>query len=128
VIALVDTQLVLWAAATPMKLSAAARSVLENADVGLAFSAASIWEVAIKAGLGREDFDVDPRRLRRGLLDQGWKELSVQSEHAVAVADLPPIHKDPFDRILLAQAHVEGFTLVTTDDVVAKYPGAVRKV
>jgi PIN domain nuclease of toxin-antitoxin system len=92
------------------------------------FSAASLWEVAIKHGLGRDDFRVEPRRLRRGLIDNGWHELAVSSEHAVATADLPPIHKDPVDRMLLAQAHVDGVTLITSDEIAAQYPGQVRKV
>ena len=78
--------------------------------------------------LGREDFRVEPRRLRRGLIDNGWRELVISSEHAVATLDLPPIHKDPFDRMLLAQALVEGLALVTSDDLVARYPGDVHKV
>lgn len=92
------------------------------------FSAASLWEVTIKHGLGREDFRVEPRRLRRGLIDNGWRELAVSSEHAMATLDLPPIHKDPFDRMLVAQAQVEGLALVTSDELVARYPGDVQKV
>ena len=75
-----------------------------------------LWEVAIKHSLGREDFRVEPVRLRRGLLDNGWRELAVSSEHAVATLDLPPLHKDPFDRMLLAQARFEGLSLVTSDE------------
>ena len=67
-------------------------------------------------------------KLRRGLLDNGWRELVVSSEHAVATLGLPPLHKDPFDRMLLAQARVEGLSLVTSDELVARYPGDVRKV
>jgi len=92
------------------------------------FSAASLWEVAIKSDLGRADFSVDARLLRRGLLDNGYGELAVASEHAVAVAGLPPIHRDPFDRLLVAQATVEGIVLLTTDALVGRYPGPVRKV
>jgi PIN domain nuclease of toxin-antitoxin system len=92
------------------------------------FSAASLWEVAIKRGLGRSDFRVDPRLLRRGLLDNGYSELPITSEHAVAVDGLPPIHKDPFDRMLVAQAMVEGVALLTADPLVAQYPGPVRRV
>lgn len=125
---LVDTHLLLWAAGEPQKLSAGARALLEEPGQTLWFSAVSLWEVAIKHRLGREDFRVEPRRLRRGLLDNGWRELPITSEHAIATHDLPALHKDPFDRMLLAQAHVEGVTLVTSDDVVAQYPGAVRKV
>jgi PIN domain nuclease of toxin-antitoxin system len=102
--------------------------MLEDPDQRPWFSAASLWEIAIKRSLGRADFDVEPRRLRRGLLDHGWNELTVTSEHAVAAMDLPPLHKDPFDRMLIAQAHVEGFYLVTSDDLVAQYPGRIRRM
>ncbi|MBP6011080.1 MAG: type II toxin-antitoxin system VapC family toxin [Alphaproteobacteria bacterium] len=125
---LVDTHLLLWAAGEPEKLSPTARALLQAPDQELLFSAASLWEVAIKHGLGREDFRVEPRKLRRGLIENGWRELAMTSEHAIAAAELPPLHKDPFDRMMLAQAHVEGVTLLTSDDVVAKYPGQVRKV
>jgi PIN domain nuclease of toxin-antitoxin system len=94
----------------------------------LLFSAASIWEVAIKRGLGRSDFQADPRLLRRGLLDNGYAELPILSDHVVALASLPPIHKDPFDRLLVAQAAAEGITLLTADPVVAQYPGPIRAV
>jgi len=125
---LVDTHLLLWAAGQPEKLSRAARRVLDDPDVRLWFSAASLWEVAFKHSLGREDFRVEPVRLRRGLLDNGWRELAVSSEHAVATLDVPPLHKDPFDRMLLAQARVEGLSLVTSDELLSRYPGDVRKV
>jgi PIN domain nuclease of toxin-antitoxin system len=92
------------------------------------FSSASLWEIAIKSGLGRDDFQVDARLLRRGLLDNGYSELSITSEHAVAIDGLPPIHKDPFDRLLVAQSMVEGLTLLTADPLVAQYPAPVRKV
>ena len=84
--------------------------------------------VLAKRALGRDDFQVDPRLLRRGLLDNGYGELVISSENAVAVDLLPPIHKDPFDRVLVAQAAVEGITLLTADPVVAQYPGSVRLV
>ena len=94
----------------------------------LLFSAASIWELAIKSRLGRGDFRVEPRLLRRGLLENGYSELPVAGELAVAIDGLPPIHSDPFDRILVAQAIVEGITLVTANQTVAKYPGSVLRV
>lgn len=125
---LLDTHLLLWAAGQPEGLSADARVLLEAPENELWFSAASVWEIAIKRGLGREDFRVDVRLLRRGLLENGYRELPVGSEHAVALDSLPPIHKDPFDRVLIAQACVEGITLLTTDAVVAQYPGPIRKV
>ena len=92
------------------------------------FSSASLWEIAIKSGLGRDDFQVVARLLRRGLLDNGYGELPVTREHAVAIDGLPSIHKDPFDRLLVAQSMVEGITLLTSDPLVAQYPAPVRKV
>jgi len=125
---LLDTHLLLWAAGQPSRLSAAALKFIDDPANELLFSAASIWEVAIKRGLGRSDFQADPRLLRRGLLDNGYGELPILSDHVVALDSLPPIHKDPFDRLLVAQATVEGITLLTADAVVGKYPGPVRWV
>lgn len=124
---LLDTQLLLWAAGAPERLSARAKRLLNDADNELLFSAASFWEITIKTGLGRDDFRVEPRVLRRALLDNGYVELPVTSEHAVSVDALPPLHKDPFDRLLLAQSLVEGITLLTAD-ALARYQGPVRKV
>src|SRR5580698_10573823 len=103
---LLDTHLLLWAASEPLRLPAPARRLINDTDNEVNFSAASLWEVAIKSGLGRQDFRVQPRLLRRGLLDSGYHEVPITSEHAVALDSLPPIHKDPFDRILVAQATV----------------------
>ena len=125
---LLDTHLLLWAAAEPHRLPEAVRTLLEQSDTEPVFSAASLWEVAIKRGLDRPDFQLDPRLLRRGLLDNGYLELPVTGEHAVAVADLPPIHKDPFDRMLIAQALTSGIELLTADEVVARYTGPIRLV
>lgn len=125
---LLDTHLLLWAAGQPNQLSAASRRLIADSRNDLIFSAASIWEVVIKHGLGRRDFQTDPRLLRRGLLDNGYSELPVLGNHVVLVDSLPPIHKDPFDRLLVAQATVEGITLLTVDSEVAKYPGPVRMV
>ena len=125
---LLDTHLLLWAAGTPKRLSAAARRAIGSPDNSLFFSAASIWEITIKRGLGRADFVVDARLLRRGLLDNGYAELPITSEHALTIETLPQIHKDPFDRLLVAQAIVEGMILLTADASVAQYPGATRKV
>ena len=125
---LLDTHLLLWAASAPERLSTKARSLLLAIDSRLVFSAASLWEISIKRTLGRTDFNVDPRRLWRMLLVNGYTELAVNSEHAIAVNDLPPLHEDPFDRILVAQARVEGIVLLTVDKVVARYGEGVRKV
>lgn len=125
---LLDTHLLLWAAAEPGKLSAQALQLLNDTGNELLFSAASVWEVTIKSSLGTDDYRVDPRLFRRGLLDNDYTELAITSAHTVATASLPELHKDPFDRILVAQALTEGFLLLTADDKVAQYPGPVRRV
>jgi PIN domain nuclease of toxin-antitoxin system len=125
---LLDTHLLLWAASKTARLSPAARVLLENPENQLLFSAVSLWEVAIKHGLGRQNFRIAPGVLRRALLDQGYAEIALTSDHAVALSSLPPIHKDPFDRILIAQAWVEGVTLLTADSAMAQYPGPIRRV
>ncbi|AOR81206.1 type II toxin-antitoxin system VapC family toxin [Novosphingobium resinovorum] len=125
---LLDTHILLWAAGEPDRLPNAARDVLEDPETELVFSPVSLWEVAIKRGLGRDDFQVDPRLLRRGLLDNGYVELPITSEHAVAVDSLPPIHKDPFDRMLIAQATAVGIQLLTVDEMVGRYSGPIRCV
>jgi PIN domain nuclease of toxin-antitoxin system len=125
---LLDTHLLLWAAGEPRRLSKQARAVIENRGNELLFSAASLWEVAIKRALCRKDFEVDTRLLRRGLLDNGYCELPILSDHVVATESLPALHKDPFDRVLVAQATVEGVTLLTTDSLVSQYPGPIRMV
>jgi len=125
---LLDTQLLLWAAGQPERLSSAARKLIDDPRNELVFSAASLWEITIKNTLGREDFRVEPRLLRRGLLDNGYLELAITSQHAVSIDALPPLHKDPFDRLLLAQALSEGITLLTSDAQLARYPGPVRKI
>jgi PIN domain nuclease of toxin-antitoxin system len=123
---LLDTHLLLWAASASAKMPEAARILIDNPENEVWFSAASIWEVAIKRSLGRDDFQVDARLLRRGLLDNGYTELPINSAHAVAIDSLPSIHKDPFDRILVAQATVEGVILLTSDPLVAEYPGPIK--
>ncbi len=125
---LLDTHLLLWAAGPLERLSAAARRLFDDPGNELSFSVVSLWEVAIKQRLGRADFQADARVLRRGLRDNGYVELSISGEHAVAVAGLPPLHKDPFDRMLVAQSVVEGITLLTADPLVAQYPGPVQLV
>ncbi len=125
---LLDTRALLWAAGQPDRLPAKTRRLLGDPRNELVFSAASLWEIAIKKGLGRDDFQVDARLLRRGLLDNGYGELAVTSAHAVAIDGLPPIHKDPFDRLLVAQASVEGIILLTADPVMAQYPAPVQRV
>lgn len=125
---LLDTHLLLWAAGKPEKLPPLAQSMLLDTDNELVFSSASIWEIIIRSGIGRDDFRVEASVLRRALLDGGYDELPISGRHALAVGALPPLHKDPFDRILIAQAVVEGIVLLTTDEAVSLYPGPIRKV
>ena len=125
---LLDTHLLLWAAGDAKQLPKAARKLIENLDNELLFSAASLWEIAIKRALGREDFRVEPRLLRRALADNGYSELAITSEHVIGIDQLPSSHKDPFDRLLVAQALVEGITLLTSDAQLTSYPGHIRQV
>ena len=122
---LLDTHILLWAANDPQRLSETTRTLLLEPANTLYFSAVSLWEIVIKRGLGRSDFIVDPHRLRRLLLANGYTELAVTSEHVLQVDRLPPLHKDPFDRLLIAQAQTEALLLVTVDDMVLQYKDAV---
>ena len=125
---LLDTHILLWAAQGAEQLSSKAKALIEDPENQLYFSAASLWEIAIKNKLGRADFKVDLAVLRRNLLDNGFEEIAINSAHAIGVDALPNIHKDPFDRILIAQTAVEGITLMTADSVVADYPVAIEYV
>lgn len=125
---LLDTHLLLWAAEDIKRVPRRARERMMDLQNDLFFSAASLWEITIKHGLKRPDFQVDARLLRRGLIDNGYGELPVLSEHGVAIDSLPLIHKDPFDRMLIAQAIVDGITLLTDDPVLGQYPGPVQVV
>jgi len=125
---LLDTHLLLWAAGEPRRLSRKARTAIADPANTLFFSAASLWEVAIKSSLGRADFQVDAVRLLRGLAENGYEELPVTGRHAAEVAHLPGLHSDPFDRMLVAQARAEGLLLLTADDQVAQYLTPVQRV
>jgi PIN domain nuclease of toxin-antitoxin system len=125
---LLDTHVLLWAAGQPERQPKGAQTLLDDPQNELLFSSANLWEIAIKRALGRDDFRADARLLRRGLLDNGYQELPITCEHAVMIEALPPLHKDPFDRILVAQTVVEGITLLTADPMVAQYPCPIWKV
>ena len=125
---LLDTQLLLWVSAGSANLPLGARNLISSTGNEPAFSVASIWETAIKHAKGLPSFRVDPGLLRNGLLRNGYEELPVLGQHALLVATLPSIHKDPFDRLLIAQAMIEGITLLTADGTIARYPGPIRKV
>jgi len=125
---LLDTHFVLWVSLTPARMPAAAVDILNSPAVEPWFSVASIWEIAIKAALDRPDFRIDPQQLRSDLIDNGYGELPITSAHAMAAGKLPLVHRDPFDRMLVAQAMVEDIVLLTHDAQLARYPGPVRLV
>jgi PIN domain nuclease of toxin-antitoxin system len=121
---LLDTQLVLWALGGHKRLPREARRLIERSEVFV--SAASIWEMAIKSSLGK--LDADPVAVNEALAPSGFEELAVSGDHAAHVARLPPHHRDPFDRLLVAQSMIEALVLVTADQQLAPYGGLVRIV
>lgn len=122
---LLDTHILLWAASDPQRLPAKMCALIDDEENELFFSAASIWEIVIKNRLGRTDFVVDPRIFRTALVDHGYQEVPILCEHVLFVHDLLPLHKDPFDRILVAQSSIEGMGLLTVDPMVIDYGGTV---
>ena len=121
---LLDTQLLLWAAGQPERLSMTARKLLNNPRHELLFSAASLWEITIKQATGKL---TGPADLAERVRDMGFRELPVTYAHAIAAGRLPPHHRDPFDRMLVAQAAVEGLTLVSRDESIARYDVDILK-
>lgn len=122
---LLDTHVLLWALVTPERLPADARDALEDSANKVYFSAANIWEIAIKRALERPDFTVEPDAARDAALSLGFEELPVTGLHAAQVRHLPPLHRDPFDRLLIGQARCEPLLLVTDDAVVAEYGSGI---
>ena len=125
---LLDTHLVLWSALAPQRLPAKAAKLIGSRDSAMAFSVASLWEVAIKSSMGRPDFTVDASALRRWLLQEGFTELPIRPEHVLEVAHLAWHHRDPFDRLLVAQAALEGAVLWTADAALKPYGRMVKVV
>ena len=125
---ILDTHLLLWSAGPSPRLPRQVQRLIDDTGIELLFSAASLWEIAIKSALRRPNFRVDAAVFRRNLLNNGYRELAITGEHAVAVASLPQLHRDPFDRMLVAQSIVEGIMLLTTDPLVAQYPAPVRRI
>ena len=124
---LLDTQIVIWASTDDPRLRTATRDLIRDGSNEIIVSVISIWEVAIKFSLGRKDFRHAAADLRAGMQRAGWEELHMKGEHALAVADLPDIHGDPFDRILLAQAQCEGISLLSADRTLWRYGDPVRR-
>jgi len=125
---LVDTHLLLWSAAGSRRLPKDARHLLEDGANEVLFSTASLWEIVIKAALRRPDFKMDVALLRPALAEMGFSELPVTGAHTERLASLPPIHKDPFDRMLVAQSLAEPLVLLTNDSALAEYGDFVRVV
>ena len=125
---LVDTHLLLWAAASSSRLPRGARALIEDSANEVYYSAASIWEIAIKSALRRKDFRVDVPALLAALPRMGFVELPVTGAHAARVVQLANIHRDPFDRLLVAQSVVEPLTLLTNDTLLARYGDGIRVV
>jgi PIN domain nuclease of toxin-antitoxin system len=123
---LLDTHFILWTLLEPARLTPQARAYIDDPGNEPVFSTASLWEIAIKKALGKPKFQADPRILRSAMLAAGYVELPVLGDHAVAIAGLPPIHKDPFDRLLIAQSSVEGILFLTADRIIARYPGPIQ--
>ena len=125
---LIDTHLLIWAAQHSRRLSRVAIGLIQDPENDLIFSVASIWEYGIKYAKAPDEFETSPHEFRDALVQNGYFELSISGAHVLAVSNLPPLHGDPFDRILIAQSMVEGITLLTSDVRMAQYPGPVRKV
>jgi PIN domain nuclease of toxin-antitoxin system len=125
---LLDTHLLLWAAASSARLPREARELLQDHSNDVYYSAASIWEIAIKSSLRRKDFRIDLAQLLAMLPEMGLVELPVTAAHAAGVTSLPPIHRDPFDRLLIAQSIMEPLALLTNDALLDRYRVGARVV
>jgi PIN domain nuclease of toxin-antitoxin system len=124
---LLDTQILFWAVHDPSRLPRTAAEMIEDRSNSVYFSLVSIWEASIKFALGRPDFNMQPTVLRDSLLREGFRELPIASQHVIAVSRMPLLHRDPFDRLLVAQADFEGLILMTTDKVLAQYGPHVKR-
>jgi len=126
--ALLDSHLLVWISEDSPKLPKSVQEMIEDDRNSFFFSAVSLWELAIKSALGKSSFQVDVRQLHSSLLENGYAELTLSSRHAFSLETLPPIHKDPFDRILIAQAMREDMVLLTSDKMVGRYGEPIRLV
>jgi PIN domain nuclease of toxin-antitoxin system len=123
---LLDTHVLIWALIEPQRLAASTQHLLEDAENVILFSAASIWEIAIKISLGRADFQIEPSKIVDAAVASGFTELPVQPRAALYVSSLPPHHRDPFDRLLIAQAMTEPALFYTADRQLDRYSELVR--
>jgi PIN domain nuclease of toxin-antitoxin system len=125
---LLDTHYAFWVAVKDRRVSTRLQKLLADDANDFFFSVINIWEIAVKRSHGRTGYAIDPRDLRQSMLANAFQELQVTGDHAIAVESLPLLHKDPFDRLLIAQAAVEGIILLTADKMVAKYPGPIQMI
>ena len=125
---LLDTHLVLWYLISKDRLSSECLAILNETHNDFVFSVVSIWEVVIKRALKRTDFTIDPQHLRRDLINIGFHELEVNAFHVLEVQHLPAFHRDPFDRLLVAQALNEKMTFLTADKFLAQYSDGIKIV
>lgn len=125
---LLDTHVLLWVLLAPKQLAKEARRAIEDPDNEVMFSAASIWEIAIKSTLRRSDFTLTPGEIVTAAVETGLHELPVRSSAAVHVATLPAHHRDPFDRLLIAQAVTEPAILYTADPQLEIYSQLVHRI
>ena len=123
---LLDTHILIWAAISHLKISPELASLLSDTNNHLYFSSASIWEISIKESLEKSDFKVSSKKLYDGLIENGYKEIKVSALHAMEVIKLPFIHRDPFDRILVATAIWENMSMLTNDSKLSPYHSLVR--
>lgn len=119
---LLDTHIVIWLAQEPQKLNERLKALLLNKSIKVCFSTVNLWEVAIKKALGKADFDIGVKLLYQHLIENWYVQLPVLSRHYLLVQNLPLYHKDPFDKLIIAQTMSENFTLITKDTIISQYP------
>ena len=118
---LLDTHILLWSLLEPARLAPSHKEMLESPEHEVFFSAATIWEIAIKRALNRPDFDAEPEVVRAAGLATGFHEIPITGCHAATVRHLPDHHRDPFDRLLIAQARTEPMRLLSSDPLIRWY-------
>lgn len=125
---LLDTHFILWLPIGGRGLTREVISLINDRENEFVFSVAGLWEIALKRARYGRNFAYDPQGLRKLMVENGYAELPILGKHVAALSTLAPIHNDPFDRLLIAQAMVEEITLLTVNKTIARYPGPIRKV